>query len=269
MECPFAFWQEYIKLNVVKGKNNAFAIGSGIHDAIEQMTLDKVQEGLKPVQHYEAVYRNSALNSDDLMPVTMLKRGGKEVPFTGEQVVGHYENIIGSYYNSGQILTPKKRAKPYKGSWYYTEGWGRLHIDDFDVVIKTDIITDKAIVDYKTGSKKFSVDEVNEPLKPKGLQASVYGSWFYQEFGFCPYTGFQVIGKHDTSNPKSTQFFVQVLGFLMTESIVRDTIQLIRGCHEWFKYYLSIKKFPSNPEYSKSGCLSGKCYFCNYKRYCV
>lgn len=253
-ECPFRFFKEFIQLEVSYTKNPAFAIGEGIHEAVEQMSLDRaigmsVEEIKKNINKYIVIYVEACRNSSN---------------YEESYNIEEFANMIPYYIDNARILTPKKRKIPvsrkingvWTKHWYWTEGWGDLKLPFTDTILKLkiDIVTEnEAIVDYKTSSSKYSKKAIAKYLEDPALQLSIYGCWFVQEFGIYPTVAWQVIDKKCN--------FIQEVGFKTNQSITRDTLNLLKHTHTDFLKYLGKGDFPAWRE-------KGDCYNCSYKRYC-
>jgi hypothetical protein len=162
-KCQRAWYITYIMGIKPSGKNNAFALGSGFHKAIEMMISDLTRfDKLKDREHYIDIYRKTVLGSKDL-----------EDP----AVVDTYMSCV-----SSQHMRKIPKAFNLNGK-LLLECWLGGKIEGEDWCGKPDVFSDKNLIfDHKTGSKFYTQQEIDEIDGPRFQMLTL--SWMiHDNFG--------------------------------------------------------------------------------------
>lgn len=297
MTCWYQLFRDHLIHQAVPGQNNAFAIGSGVHDALEQISIDYAENALLidmtfddkgndvPFCHntekYAAIARNSTLDSKDLEK-RKLKDGEIPPEEQAASIVRKYIDYCLDESNGVYFLKPMRRREPVNrkinGQWkkhnWWTEFWGDIFLEDkffggnIQIKIKGDILTENlSVVDWKTASKPYTIKEIENPLAGKGLQLTTYGVWSVQNTEQYGNNGWMTLVKENLSNHQ--KFKVQPISYQMTPEIVEGFNQLVNQINREFilqliEYQKTKKDFRRGGN-GKDGC----CWFCPHKAFCV
>jgi len=252
--CRYKMYREHVLLDVVKGKSDPFAIGSGVHDALEQMVIDNAIGMLRDTAHYVNIYRTSCFNNDDL---------------ANPSKVDDFQWMIGNYMSkSTNMPVPLKRETPIKQgrniSHYWTEFFGTLNWEDkyygdkIELTVKGDVLTDKyENVDWKTGSGAYKPDVLSNPFAPKALQLTLYAFWTYLEFGIIAPAKWILLRK-DCKKITPYEF--------------TPTLEIFEGLDQHMNFHNAQfiqALYDSSQMYrTGNGSTDPQCRWCNYKKMC-
>jgi len=216
--CPRAFKYEYIDRRRVDPRNDNFAVGEGVHKALEYYANNPQASEEACVE----VYRNH-------IAIPKLQH---------IEAVAQHEPLVRKYYKAGIALKPTTVIDKHGGRAPATEVWFELDCLGALCVGKIDIITiDNLVIDYKTSSKFYSQYEVDD-----NMQLSLYAAAFQQMYGRLP----DKVGIRVLLKPTGE---VQDVLSTRTQSQIDDAKQRIRNCEDMVKL---LKEF--QPKRSAHNC---------------
>jgi len=232
-ECPRKFKYIYVDKLASFVKSDAMTIGEGIHAFIEFYSLNPTSS----LKECEDVFTEAVTKSATLVN---LDKALKSV------------NIVKWYRDSNKVLVP---YMCHKTGTIYTEKWFKLECgNDVKCNGKIDIITmNHSVVDYKTSTDLYDINDVEEIFIGKGLQLTIYAAAYYDIFKELPKkVGFQVLLK-DMSK-------IQNLGSVRSFNDIKRVKEYIVNVDSRYKMMLEKNVFTKG--------MKPKCFWCNFRAKC-
>ena len=188
VKCPALFYYRYILQLRPRKRPLPLVFGSALHKGLElyeQKRVDPITVFEKDFKYDEILwetYKGEPLSDEDA-----LEKFEGEID-NGIRLLEHFleerENKGGKLFDYKVLHTEKKFKRtldPIKGS--------KCRIKLLSGVV--DVITkDEWIYDYKTSSKKYKQEDVDNPLV--NMQPTIYYIWYYLTYGKLP-KGFKYI----------------------------------------------------------------------------
>lgn len=231
MTCQQKFKNIYLDGQRGAIKSDPMAIGTGIHDFLEQFSLNRQLTR----EQFREIYLKSALGENCLV--------NKDEP-------AKFTYMIDDYLKAGKVLTPKIRHGKAMTETFFTLDCGSGVLCNG----KIDIITEKDnVVDYKTSKKPYDPAEVKSILTGKGFQLSIYAAAYHMMFDKVPNkVGFQVLIKKPGSVPQN-------LGGTRSLNHIQETKDRI---------VLLDRQMRSTKKFLKTNTARWMCKFCDFKHDC-
>lgn len=278
--CHYAFFRDHILHEDSFTKNNAFALGTGVHAALEQISIDYADGLLDPCgyrAYTDLAFRTT--KADDRRCEADFVRFNQNPPEVDASA------MIQHYLDRGKFIKPLK-ANPQDwnapsenigGKWvkkrYWSEFFGNIVVPDtalggvIKITLKADGISENYEgYDWKTSSAKYRYDDIKNPIAGKGLQITSLGVWTYSTFGKLTKNGWVVLVK--PNEKKGIKFDVQPIFFQMTEDIITEFYKKIVKINKEFMIELS-GYINEGKDFKRCGDgRTGKCYMCKKNYLC-
>jgi len=187
LSCPLLYWYRYVLKIKLPYKPIQLAFGSALHLALEKKITEPTLDSKKV---FLSVFKYEDLFFKDTIPYK--RRYYRELITNGMRLLNFYFENYSEHFN--EIKSTEQKFK------FILKNPVTGHSSKYVKYITgiTDYITkDKIIGDYKTSSKKYKQEEIDESLQP-----TFYYLWYYTLFEKLPaYFEYRVFLKKHKKEP--------------------------------------------------------------------